>query len=148
MSYGLSIIFLNGKYKMFGISKEVLNTIGNPDILQMLYSPEKQELILSMGDKEHYSCAMKNTEETKDFLWVLSDIFVTKMEDEMRILGDCVAVCVNGQIDDIDKLGVSVRFDISCTSYTTLDFDNMPPTIETHCYPKHMHLYQNTFRFL
>lgn len=146
MGYGLSIIFLNGKYKMFGISKEVQNTIGNPDILQMLYSRERQELILCKGEKKHYSCSMKDTEETKDFLWVLSDLFVSKMEDEMCIFRDCVAVCLHGQFDDIDELGASVRFDLSCPTYAVLGFDNMPPTIETHCYPRYMHLYQNTFR--
>lgn len=146
MNEELSIIFLNGKYKMLGISKGVFEALATEDYISIWYSRETNVLLITKGGDKHSGFSTKNTKATKDFYWMTSELFVKRMEDELCIYRDCVAICLQGKLEDIEGMGTGIKFDTTGHSYLQLGFDNMPTSLEKHIVPRYMHLYQNTFR--
>lgn len=146
MEYRYSIIILNGKYKMLGISKDVLDLFGNPEMLSLFICAARHELLICLNDNKRESLSMKYAEKTKDFYWFNEcSIFVNKMENELGIFREFVAVRLEGMFAHHQFFGFCLQFDTSSPSYVQLGYENMPPTIEQH-YPKLSHLYNNAFR--
>ena len=145
MEVGLNIILLNGKYKMFGLSKALLNALDNTDLIAMFYSKSQKVLIFNKGNDKRKCFSYQGAEETKDYYWVDSELFVNRMEKELAIFRNYVAICLQGQVDEMQGFGKCVVVDISSHEYVSLGFENMPPTIEKR-YHRLNHLYNNTFR--
>ena len=145
MEVGLNIILLNGKYKMFGLSKALLNALDNTDLIAMFYSKSQKVLIFNKGNDKRKCFSFQEAEETKDYYWVDSELFVNHMEKELAIFRNNVAICLRGQVDEMQGFGKCVVVDISSHEYVSLGFENMPPTIEKR-YHRLNHLYGNTFR--
>ena len=145
MENGLNIILLNGKYKMFGMSKALLNALDNSDQIAMFYSRSQQMLIFNKGVDKSKCFYYQGAEETKDYYWVDSELFVNCMEKELTILRNYVAICLQGRLDELRGFGKCVVIDTSSHEYVSLGFDNMPAKIAKH-FPKINHLYSNTFR--
>ena len=146
MELGLNIILLNGKYKMFGLSKALLNALDNTDLIAMFYSKSQKVLIFNKGNDKRKCFSYQGAEETKDYYWVDSEFFVNHMEKELAIFRNNVAICLQGQVDEIQGFGKCVVIDTSSHEYVSLGYDNMPPSLERHIVPRYMHLYENTFR--
>ena len=145
MELGLNIILLNGNYKMFGMSKALLDALDNPELITMFYSRSQQVLIFNKGNDKHKCFSFQGAEETKDYYWCDSELFVNRMEKELAIFRNYVAICLQGQVDEMQGFGKCVVVDISSHEYVSLGFENMPPTIEKR-YHRLNHLYNNTFR--
>ena len=145
MELGLNIILLNGKYKMFGMSKALINTLDNSELISMFYSRSQQVLIFNKGNDKHKCFSFQGAEETKDYYWVDSVLFVNYIEKELAILRNFVAICLQGRLDEVQGFGKCVIVDTSSHEYVSLGYENMPPTIEKH-FSKFSHLYNNTFQ--
>ena len=110
--------------------------------------PGEQSVIYAYGVKFNEAeddCEMITSIAWKDYYWVDSELFVNRMEKELAIFRNYVAICLQGQVDEMQGFGKCVVVDISSHEYVSLGFENMPPTIEKR-YHRLNHLYNNTFR--